>query len=175
MMKTMLKQTDKRTHRVKTDYGMFDYYKFFSKNSDIEVSAQSFSAIIREYNSFVRDSLSKKGAPYLIPNKMGLIELRKHKAEVSIDENGKLKSTLPVNWQETRKLWKENPGAKEKGIKIKFVNTHSDGYTFKFTYLRSKAKYKHKSIYRLRFNRLMKRQLSQSIFSNSIDAFLKRY
>jgi hypothetical protein len=169
------KPSDNRTHKVKVDYGMYNYYLFFKRTSDIKVSQGDFGEIIKEYNNFIRDSISFKGESYKLPNQMGIIELSKYKAEVIIDEDGKLQNNLPVNWQETRKLWLEYPAEKEKGTKIKFVNTHSNGYTFKFTYIRTKAKYKHKTVYRLKFNRLMKRQLSKSIFSNSIDAFLKHY
>lgn len=166
---------DKRVHKIKVDYGLYDYFKYYKKNNITSVTAKEFGEIVREFNGFVRDSLSKRGNGYNIPAKMGIIELRKNKAEVTINEDGSIKNTLPVNWQETRKLWNENPEALEKRIKIKFVNSHSDGYTFKFVYLRTRANYKYKSIYRLKFNRQLKRQLSQSIFNNSIDAFVKHY
>ena len=82
-------------------------------------------------------------------------------------------NNLPINWKETRKLWKDNPKSKEKGVKIRYTNEHTDGHTFRIFYIRSKANYKNKSIYKMQFNRQMKRQLSQSIFAGRIDAFLK--
>ena len=101
------------------------------------------------------------------------MELRKVKTEVKIDEDGNIINKLPVNWKETNKLWKENPAAKEKGIKIRYTNEHTNGYTFKIFYLRSKANYNNKSMYQMQFNRDMKRTLSKSIFQGKIDAFLK--
>ena len=161
-----------RNHRFKCHHGASDFY-FFYKNKYIEntVSASLYSKVIKEYNSFVRDNVSLKGNSYNIPSGLGKIEIRKKKVEITFDENGKIKNSLPVNWQETRKLWEENPEALKKRIKIRFVNEHSGGFTFKLWYLRRRATYKNKSIYRMRFNRQMKRQLSKSIFNKSIDAF----
>lgn len=164
---------DKRNHKVKTDYGSGDYYNFFIKKHGAKhISRSVFGSVIREFNSYVRDSLSLKGSEYIFPCRIGKIELRKIKTEVTVDKDGNIVNKLPTNWKETRKLWSDNPGAKEKGIKIKFTNEHTDGYTFRIVYLRSKANYKNKSIYKMRFNRLMKRDLSKSIFQGRIDAFL---
>jgi len=172
----MMQQMNNRNHKIKADYGITDYYRFFKRNNpDINITSKAFGELLREYNGFVRDSLSYRGTSYNMPSNTGIIEIRKSKAEVTINEDGTIRNSLPVNWQETRKLWNENPEAREKKIKIKFVNLHSNGYTFKFLYLRTKANYKHKKIYRLKFNRQLKRQLSQSIFNNTIDAFVKQY
>ena len=98
--------------------------------------------------------------------------MRKVKTEVKIGDDGKVINNLPVNWRETRKLWEENQAAKIKGTKIRYTNEHTDGHTFRIFYIRSKANYKNKSMYKLQFNREMKRQLSTSIFAGRIDAFL---
>lgn len=162
-----------RNHRIKSHYGGPAFYRFFKKKyPDSEVSGIVYAKIIKEFNSFVRDSISKKGNPYHLPAGIGIVELRKKKVEITFNEDGTMKNTLPVNWRETRQLWDENEKAKEKKIKIRFVNQHSNGYTFKIVYLRSSANYKNKSIYRIRFNRQMKRQLSKSIFENKIEAFV---
>lgn len=164
---------DKRRHLVKSDYGANDYFLFFKKNYDSKINRQTYGKILKEFNSHVRDRLSQKGAGYVIPKQIGKIELRKVKTELKIDEDGNIINRLPTNWQLTRALWKENPAAKEKKIKIKFTNEHTDGHTFRIVYLKSKANYKNKSIYKMRFNRTMKRDLSKSIFQGRIDAFLK--
>lgn len=161
-----------RKHRIKSHYGASNFYAYYKKTNEDAVPQTIYSKVIKEYNSFVRDNISLKGNSYTIPVGMGLIEIRKQKVEISFNEDGTIKNTLPVNWQETRKLWQDNPEAKEKKIKIRFVNDHSDGFTFKLNYIRSRANYKNKSIYRIRFNRQMKRQLSKSIFANKIDAFV---
>ena len=127
---------------------MKDYYKHYqSEGGNKEVSSKQFGSIIKEFNGHVRDRLSFKG-------------------------DGKVINNLPVNWRETRKLWEENQAAKIKGTKIRYTNEHTDGHTFRIFYIRSKANYKNKSMYKMQFNREMKRQLSTSIFAGRIDAFL---
>lgn len=165
---------DKRNHRVKTDFGNGDYYRhFIKKHKMTHISRVKFGEILREFNGHVRDRISTKGAEYIIPNKIGKIELRKIKTEVKIDEDGNILNNLPTNWKATRELWATNPRAKEKKIKIRYTNEHTDGHTFRIFYRTSKANYKNKSIYKMQFNRSMKRQLSLSIFAGRIDAFLK--
>lgn len=169
-----MKSEDKRLHRIKADYGTADYYRFYkNKNKKEAVSRAIYGEIVREFNDHVRDRISSKGAEYIMPFRLGKIELRKLKTEVKLDEKGNIINMLPVNWKETRELWAENPQAKEKGIKIRFTNEHTEGYTFRIFYKKSKANYKNKSIYKLKFNRGMKRNLSKSIFQGRIDAFLK--
>lgn len=165
---------DVRNHRVKCDYGLNDYYKHFIKETGAtHISGSQFSEILKEFNSHVRDRISKKGAEFIMPHRMGKIELRKFKPEVVVTDDGKIKNNLPPNWKETWELWKENPKAREQGVKIRYTNDHTGGYTFRVSYIRSKANYRHKSIFNCKFNRDLKRQLSKSIFEGRIDAFLK--
>jgi hypothetical protein len=152
---------------------MNDYYRAYSKESNAPVDRTTYSSIIKEFNGYVRERISKKGAGYIFPYRLGKVELRKVKTEVKIDENGNVINNLPPNWKETWKLWNENPKAKEKGVKIRYTNEHTGGYTFRISYIRSKANFKNKSIYKMQFNRQMKRQLSKSIFAGRIDAFLR--
>lgn len=179
MTKKMIQETiekKSRIHRSKADYGVNDYYREFkSKNKDSKITRKVYGEIIKEFNSFLRDGLSMKGKDIILPKKLGRVELRKSKTEVKIDDNGNIINNLPVNWKETRKLWLENKQAEEKKIKIRFTNEHTDSHTFKITYLKAKADFKNKSLYTIRFNRQLKRDLSQSIFKGKIDAFVKEY
>jgi len=165
---------DVRLHRIKSDFGNGDYYKSFLKESeDKSISRAKFGDVLREFNNHVRDRISTKGAEYIMPNRTGKIELRKLQTEVKIDDDGSIINNLPINWRETRNLWAESDKAREKKIKIRYTNEHTGGYTFRIFYRTSKANFKNKSIYKMKFNRTMKRQLSTSIFAGKIDAFLK--
>ena len=167
-------EEDKRNHKVKCDFGSIDYFKFFKKETgNKDISRLLFGKILKEFNRHVRDRISTKGAEFIIPARIGKVELRKVKTEVKIAEDGSIINNLPINWRETRKLWAESEKAKEKKTKIRYTNEHTDGHTFRIFYIRSKANYKNKSIYKMQFNRTMKRQLSESIFAGKIDAFLK--
>lgn len=169
-----MSQEDKRQHRVKSDFGSADYYNYFLAQTGIDnISRTIFGDIIKEFNSHIRDRISKKGVEYVMPCGIGKIELRKVKCEVKFDENNNLINNLPINWKETRKLWAESQSAYDKKTKIRYTNEHTGGYTFRIFYRKSKAQFKNKSVYRLNFNREMKRQLSTSIFAGRIDAFLR--
>jgi hypothetical protein len=135
----------------------------------------TFGSLIKEYNRYVRDKISTKGAEYLLPERLGKIQLRKVKTEVKIDENGNIVNNLPINWKETRELWASNPETKKSKTKIRFTNEHTDGHTFRVSYYKFNATYKNKSIYRIKFNRTLKRDLSKSIFKGNIDAFLNKH
>ena len=164
---------DKRNHTVKSDYGSNDYYRYYKKhNPDSKVTRKEYGDIIKEFNSHLRDRLSTKGVDIIIPSRLGRIELRKIKTEVKIDSDGNVINNLPTNWRATRELWGINPKAKDNNVKIKFTNEHTDGYTFKISYFKSRANYKNKTIYKLKFNRILKRKLSKSIFEGKIDAFI---
>lgn len=165
-----------RIHRTKTDYGVNDYYKHFKENNkNSSITRKEFGEIIKEYNSFLRDALSAKGREILLPKRLGRIELRKSKTEVTIDSNGNIVNNLPVNWKETRKLWAENENAKERKIKIRFTNEHTNNHTFRITYMKGRADFKNKSLYLMKFNRQLKRDLSKSIFKGNIDAFVNEH
>ncbi|MGK0464766.1 hypothetical protein [Clostridium sp.] len=165
---------DKRIHRIKADFGNSDYYKHFIKETDCtHISRAKYGVVLREFNNHVRERISTKGAEYFMPLRTGKIELRKIKTEVKLDEEGKVINNLPVNWKATRELWAESDFAKEKKTKIRYTNEHTDGHTFRIFYRTSKANFKNKSIYKMKFNRTLKRDLSKSIFAGRIDAFIK--
>jgi hypothetical protein len=167
-------EEDKRLHRVKCDFGSLDYYKYFiKKTGNNHISGIKFGEVLREFNEHVRERISTKGVEYIMPNRVGKIELRKIKTEVKIDDDGNIINNLPVNWKATRELWAESEKAKEKGTRIRYTNEHTNGHTFRIFYRTSKANYKNKSIYKMKVNRGMKRMLSKSIFAGRIDAFLR--
>ena len=163
-----------RLHRVKTDFGSLDYYKsFIKKTGSSHISGVKFGEVLREFNEYIRERIAAKGVEYIMPNRVGKLELRKIKTELKIDEDGNIINNLPINWKATRELWAESEKAKEKGTKIRYTNEHTDGHTFRIFYRTSKANYKNKSIYKMKVNRGMKRMLSKSIFAGRIDAFLR--
>ncbi len=170
------KDNNKRgAHKVKSDYGLNDYYNFFleEKEENKDISKSTYNSVIREFNSYVRDRISEKGAEYTFPKKIGCVEIKKIKPVLSIDKDGNVINKLPVNWKATRELWKNNESASRKKTKIRYINEHTQGYTFRLYYKKKRANYKNKSIYKMQFNRELKRGLSKSIFAGRIDAFLR--
>lgn len=162
-----------RIHRAKIDYGVNDYYRDFKrKNKNTTITRKIYGDVVKDFNSFLRDNLSLRGREIILPHKMGRIELRKTKTEVKINEDGSIKNNMAINWKETIKLWNDSPISKEKKTKIRFTNEHTNSYTFRISYFKARADYKNKSIYLIKFNRTLRRNLSASIFKGKIDAFV---
>ena len=167
-----MNQIESREHKVKCNYGLPQYYKAYKKNSKDPKSSKVYSAVLKDYLNANRNAVFNFGYIYVLPQRMGRIEIRKNKAEVKIDKNGKIINKLAPNWQATKRLWAENKEAKKKKIVIKYTNEHTDGYIFRPRYIKNTANYKNKSIYRMQVNREMRRNTNSAIMNKRLDAFL---
>lgn len=58
------------------------------------------------------DEISKGNTVYF-PCKMGKLELKKEYRGVTIDKDGNMKITYPIDWHSTLKLWFEDEEARE--------------------------------------------------------------
>lgn len=163
---------DKRNHKVKCDYGKADYYKHYCEVIKKPLEKKLWNAILMDYLNGVAELISQKGMPYTMPSRMGLIEIRKTKKGVSIDKKGRVKNTFKINWKATKELWKENKRAREKKTLLRYVNKHTDGYSFEIKYIKNLATFKNKSVYRMLVNREMARSTAKPIINKEIDAFL---
>lgn len=163
---------DNRNHKVKCDYGKADYYRSYAKNNKSAIDKDKYYQILDDYLNLVHNMIGEKGMSYEIPQRLGKIQLRKIKNEIKVNNDGTIKNNLGINWKETKKLWFENPRAKEKKIKIRYINKHTDGYVFKLVYVKYNANYKNKTVYKLAINREMRRLTHNIIITGKIDAFL---
>jgi len=168
-----MSQIEHRNHKVKCQYGMTDYWNYYKSNSENPVKNLLFRKVFRDYLNANRNAVSNFAYIYRLPHRMGRIEIRKTKKEIKIDPNtGELINKLPINWQATKKLWIENEEAKEKKIKIRYTNEHTDGYIFRPKYMKNTANFKNKSVYKMSVNRELRRNTEPAIISKRIDAFL---
>tara|TARA_R110000851_G_scaffold303660_1_gene461299 strand:+ start:121 stop:594 length:474 start_codon:yes stop_codon:yes gene_type:complete len=152
---------------------MTDYGKYYKENAVSPVSNLLFRKVFRDYLNANRNAISNFAYVYRLPQRMGRIEIRKTKKEIKVDpKTGELINKLPINWKATNKLWKENPEAKEKKIKIRYINEHTNGYVFRPKYMKNTANFKNKSIYKMSVNRELRRNTEPAIVSKRIDAFL---
>ena len=170
-------------NKVKIDYGLADYYDhYLNEHYDDAVddninpyiiTSQQYSKIVSEFNDMIRESILEDRYDFKLPYNMGMIAIRKFKPELKLDKEGKLINKLPVNARATRELWDSNPEAKEKKIFVRYMNKHSNGYTFVIHYYKKyKAKYKNKSVYKFTPVRRFKVDLAKRIKNNLIDAYL---
>ena len=167
-----MNQIESRNHKIKCHFGLPDYFRFYKQTSKNPKGKAKFSSVLKDYLNANRNAVSNFGYIFVLPQRMGRVEIRKNKAEIKVGKDGVIINKLAINWKETKKLWEENPEAKEKKIKIRYTNEHTGGYVFRPRYMKNTANYKNKSIYRMKVNRAMSRNTENAIMSKRMDAFL---
>lgn len=169
-------QEDKESRkRLKADYTSKYYIDYIYKrlNKKYGLSYPDISKIISGYHELAREDLSS-GEPIYLKKQLGNLQLYKERREVSINKDGEIVNNLPINLPETFKLWKQKPELKHKKY-IRFLNKHSDGFYFSFSYQLSKANYPNKFIYNFHFNATLKKMLYKNILDKKVDAYIKSY
>lgn len=164
---------NKRKHKVHNSYGtkdaFFYYRKIRPKDSKYVLSDIEYLKIIRLVNNVLRDYLIA-GDDVILPERMGRLEVKKRANKIDI-KNGKVVTNKPVNWNETLKLWYEEPEC----FKNKTLVREEDNETFRIYYDKNKALYNNKSFYQFSANRQLKLGLKNNIKLNKIDAFTYGY
>ena len=98
---------------------------------------------------------------------MGSLEIRKRPTRVAIVD-GKLVTSLPIDWDKTLKLWYEDKEAFDNKILVR-IETEE---VFKVYYNKQNANYNNKSFYEFKPNREIKRKLSKHAREGNLDAYL---
>lgn len=168
-LKDVKRVKNNRVHKVNNSYGSKDAFAYYRKikpdKQEYVITDCQYLKIIRLINDSVRDLLVD-GGEFVLPERMGLLELRKVENKPRI-VNGKLKNTRPVNWNATLKLWYDNPKYKESKLLVREESSH----IFRVHYNRNKANYNNKTFYDFLPNRELKVRLKENIKKNKIDAF----
>lgn len=151
-----------RKHKLKADYGITDYYKFYKKNSDNPVNSRLFNDIITEYNTEIKNLIIEKNLVYQLPYLGFEIILKKQKRVPRI-KDGKLINNIPPDWKATKELWEKDEEAKEKKLLVRYDNYHTSNYIYRIYFKKFKSKIRNKSLFKFQPNRSFKRQLSARI------------
>ena len=165
----VLRLHDTRIHKITGSLGVYDAYKYIRKNEWFDIGRplkeKEFYSIIRKVNKALAAYLIM-GGEIRLPHKLGTLEIRKRPTKVAIVE-GKLVTTLPVNWDATLKLWQED----EESYKNKTLVRLENDEVFKVYYNKKNANYNNKSFYEFRPNIDIRRSLTKNIRKGIIDAF----
>ena len=153
---------EKRHHKILSDFGLSDYYSYYKSNGGTE-NKKLHSKVIREFHRAIGNLLVTEEYNFKIPKRLGVLCVKKERNFVSV-KDGKLITNLPVNWKDTLKLWEEDSEAKSAKTLIRYENYHSNRFSYRFRYLKKKAIFKNKNVYRIWVNRKVKKQLSKLIF-----------
>lgn len=165
--------TPTRNHKIKSDYGMLDYFKYYKENGG-KLDIKQYRKILKEFNSGLYDIICTNDYVYTLPKRMGFISIYKIKNYVKV-EDGELKTNLPPNWNETLKLWAVDEEAREHKTLIRVENSNTDRYTHRIMYTKSRAVFKNKTIYKMQINRALKQHLKDKINKGNFDSSIYRY
>jgi hypothetical protein len=160
-----------RNNRVKKDYGMLDYYKYYLKNnSNVPQSKSKFNKVISEFNKGVVNLIINEGVEFKPTKLQFTFCIRKAKRVPKIKE-GKLINTTPIDWKSTNQLWESDNEAKNKKILLRYLNNHTFKYVFRIKVLRFGQNYKNKKYYKYKPARSFQRLLAKRILDNNLDNF----
>lgn len=145
------------------------------KNSKYYLDYSTYSKIINIFNLKLRDIILYNTYDFTMPNRMGLLGIRKKKLTPWINEEGELVNPLPVDWKSTLDLWEVDPVAKEKKKLVRHYNKHTKGFIVQWYYSTRKATYKWKSAYGFIPCRSAKKELTKILKDedSKIDYYLK--
>jgi len=164
----------KRIHKIKSHFGLSDFFKFFSKQNDYKIDKNTYNKIITDFNEEIRELIINDNLIYSLPHLGFEVVLKKDKRKPRI-VNGKLINNIPVDWKATNELWNKNPESKKKKLLVRYRNSHTSGYIFRIYFKKFKCNLKNRSLYKFQPNRKFKRQLSARIKDpnkDNLDAFL---
>lgn len=165
-----------RIHKLKGDYGIGDYYKYYKKKYDHDdtISRQTYNKILTDFNAGIIDLVIEQHLIFYIPF-LGLeIFIKKDKRKPKI-VNGKLVNNVPINWKATTDLWGRDEEAKEKKVLVRYSNSHTSGYVFRIYCKKFKSRIRQKRLYKFKPSRKFQRALSARILDpnkDNFDAFL---
>ena len=166
--------------KVKIDYTLEDVWEVFKNTTMREyekkpkLDKRLFAKIAKELNQEIVNLIIEKNFEYVMPSNMGVMSIKKSKAEPRI-VNGKLAKNLSMNYKATRELWLTNPEAKEQKKKIFYLNEHSNGWRYSFFWSKKESLAQGKSIYMFRAVRANSRLIAQKTRENPHLDFYVRF
>lgn len=170
-MTQILTKSKRREGRVKSDYGIKDYYNFFkTEYPDLKISYKKFKSVITDFNKSIVDSIIEEGLEYTFPYIGSSLSIMKDKRIPRI-VNGKLYNPAPVDWVSTNTLWASNEEAREKKLLVRYNNTHTSKYVFRIHFRKYMQNFKNKNLYKFITTRDFKRDLGKRINDEDKDPY----
>ena len=169
--KRVRKASMHREHKIRNSLGVYDCYKYYRKNKPKDkkyiLSESQYFAIIRQINNLLVDDIVT-GNEVKLPHRMGTIEIRKYEKSVKIGEDGQIRTNLPIDWDNTLKLWYEDEEAYNNRTLIRL----DEREIYKVFYNKEDANFNNRSFYEFVFNKDLKLRLKHNIKQGIIDALL---
>lgn len=166
---------------IEIHFGILDFYKSYKRKSLNPVNKGVYSSIVKEINESISNAMIYTGYEFEMPNIKFSISIAKKKHKIKFDESGNpIIKWLPVDYQETKKLWnKLYPDKTEEEIlkipdrpRVYNRNKHSNGYVYRWYFNRILSNCVNQSVYYFEPTRTNRRNLAKYIQS---EDFVDRY
>lgn len=135
-------------------------FKYYMKEAKNKVNKKIYLSVLNGFAEHLINSILEGECVHL-PSRLGAIEIIGKKLKPKVTDNGI--EGLTINWQATKKLWKECESCKEKEQKVYYFNEHSDGIRYRFMWSRNSILMTNKYLYAYVPNRRSKVKLFNKI------------
>lgn len=137
---------------------MYDVFK--EQNPKIQIDFRTYKNIIEEINIYYLNHILETGNMVFLPNGLGKMVIQKNKRYFKLTKDKKSKYLkAPVNWAESQKQNKI----------IYYLNENTDGYTYRFSWLKRASYINPCSIWSLVMTKFAKNLLKERIESSEKD------
>lgn len=167
----------KSKEKVKIDIHTEDFFNYYKKYTFDGNSESKFFLTPKQYGAFIKtvfdeltDKIIYENYEFKVPYKMGTICIRKYQKKIKIVD-GKVQNNFPVDWNETLKLWERDEEAKRKKVLVKHLNKHSDGFIYKWQWIRNRADIPNRHYWYFRPTRTNKLKLKSAINKGMVDFY----
>ena len=137
--------------RNKTDSHTYhSMYKYYKANSPYKVEYSLYKRILDRMSQIIAEAVLDRSEGFKMPSGLGYVRITKHRPIYTKEHH------LVCDYHNTKKY----------NSMIFFLNEHSNGYRYKFTWIRNKPyTYIDKQQYMCCLTRANKRRLAQLIFN----------
>lgn len=159
----------KHQFKISGSLGVQDAYNWEKKNGfpiiGSKIPKNTYSMIIRNINKKFTEALSS-GEEILLPEYMGKLHLKKMQPKITL-KDGKLRTTLPIDWNRTLKLWEED----EEAYKNKTIVRHEVRDVFRIYYSIYDKQFQNATFCKFYPGHCLKQKLSEKARNNEVDAY----
>lgn len=155
---------------VKTEGNTRKSYALYKKTVEQPKDIKLYISIANGYMQFLSEKLID-GEEITLPARMGTLALVGSKKKLRFHEDGR--PILPPNWQKTKKLWDNNPIAKQNKKLVYCTGEETNGVNYKFRWFKIRVAIENKTLYSIRMTRKNKRDASAAIKSGK-EYFIKQ-
>jgi len=160
-----------RTHKNKLDCRVETYAVHYnSLNKENKLTQRQHTLIIKTFFTIVvREMVNNMYRFHFIG--LGWFYLIKTFQEVKLDPEGKVVFNACIDWSSTKDIISRLGNKK----RVKFLNEHTNGYTYSILWYKKHTKFTNRSFYSFELCRNVKRYMAKTIFSNikPLNAYIR--